>query len=154
MKLAIASYPKQRISHSVLLFSWVLAAMFITLATTQLITYEKFFPIMQNYQVLDGAFGKVLASILVICEVFALPFVLRMKVSRLFRYVSLFCAHIAGAIWVFLGVWAIYYHPPTTGAGIFGGIFHHIPAEISLFLGLLLIGSVIRLHRLLVRDLG
>lgn len=152
MTRVIARYFPRTISMKTAISSWVLAGLFIILACTQLITYEKFVPIIQNYQVFDGVFGKIIAAFLVTSEVFALPFILRMRLSPLFRLFSLYCAYAASGVWIGLGVWAITVNPPTIGSGVIGSLGPDLPVWSSFFIGVILLILVLRVHRLFIRD--
>lgn len=83
----------------------VYAGLLIVMVLGQLFAYEKFPALLEAYQLPGGtSMAHVLAALLVIAEVLALPFLLRMKTSLLMRYMSMGCGWLVAAIWVFLGL--------------------------------------------------
>lgn len=152
MKLASAHSPINSVSPTTLLSSFLLTAIFIIMILSQLMTYEKFVPIIQNYQLFNSPpFGKVFSALIVIFEIMALPFLLRMELSRLLRFVSAGCLIAVSTAWAVLGFWASLNHSPLIGTGLLGGILKPTSLDIAiiiLFGAFLLIGSVIVTWRL------
>lgn len=94
--------------------SLLLAAMILLMAVGQLFSYEKFPDLLRSFWLPgDGLTAKLLAAVIVITEVFALPFLLRMRLSPLMRIVSMVCGWLVVAIWLTLGIWI---NIATTGA--------------------------------------
>ncbi len=107
MKLPVAHFPTTSVSPIVLVMSWALAVVIIAIVVIQLMTYEKFVPLIQNYQLFNSpALGKVCAALIVIFEVMALPFLLRMKLSPLMRIFSAGCLVAVSVVWIILSLWA------------------------------------------------
>jgi hypothetical protein len=122
MKRVFAHSPTSPVSPAVFLICWGLVVVFAAMAALQLVTYEKFVPIIQNYQLFNSpAGGKVFAAIVVVAEVMALPFLLRMKLSRLFRMASAGFLVLASLSWVVLGLKSAFSDAPIIGTGIIGG---------------------------------
>ena len=88
--------------------AWVYAALLVLLAIGQLYAFEKFIPLIQAYG-LPGGQGAttVFAAVIVVAEVFALPFLLRMPLSPLMRLMSAFFGVLVPAIWLVLSLIAL-----------------------------------------------
>lgn len=122
LHFAVARYPKARIGRSAKFLTLLLAAGIVVMVTAQLMTYEKFVPIVQNYAFASLALVKTFTTLLVLTEVLSLPFLLRMSVSPLFRIVSALALATSVGMWCFLGIWNLSQHAPTVGSGILGSI--------------------------------
>ncbi len=133
MKLPKAHFPTASVSPAVLIMSRAFAAVIIICVVIQLMTYEKFVPLVQNYQFLnDPAFGKVFAALIVIVEVMSLPFLLRMRLSPLMRFLSAGCLIAACLAWVILSIGAGRSLPANDGA-VLAGFFDAMLLSVSLF---------------------
>lgn len=154
MKFGSAHSPTTPLSPTVISFVWLLTAVVIVMATTQLITYEKFVPLIQDYQLLqDPAFGKVFAALIVLSEVMAVPFLLRMSISPLLRVVSAGSLMLMGGAWLVLGVWHMTATSAATSAGIFGSLLQHgLHADITVIYGAILVLAGVMAVWLLRRD--
>lgn len=73
------------------------AFVLLVAAVAQLVTFDKLVPI---FTVLSPEWGKLLLASLVVSEVFALPFLLRMPMSRLGRLASFELGYIAIILWL------------------------------------------------------
>lgn len=155
MKLPMATYPKQPVKPFVQIYCYGVASLLIIMATAQLMTFEKFVPIMQNYQLFnDVILGKVLAGLIVIGEVIALPFVLRMKISPLMRITCMALLIITGLLWLALGVWAVTTNPPLIGTGIFGSLVKGTGEGLVLVFGITLSAVSVLTVALLRHDIS
>lgn len=108
MKFTAAYIPVSPSSPTASILAWGLAVTFVLLATGQLILYEKFVPFMQSFNIFDNpSLGEAFAACMVITEVMAIPFLLRMNLSPLLRLVSACCVLLSGLFLLFLGYWSI-----------------------------------------------
>lgn len=86
--------------------SLVLAVLFIFLAVMQLFTFEKFPGIIANLWLPGGEpLAHVRAALVVIFEVFALPFFLFMRLSIAMRIVSMISGWIVVVVWLMFSLW-------------------------------------------------
>lgn len=123
--------------------SLVLAALFVLMATSQLFKYESFPGVLSGYWLLgDEASVRLLAAILVITEVFALPFLLRMRAGPLMRLTSLACAWIAATIWLVLSIWAVTATNALSNSGLLGATVRTPAGVLELIFALVLVGLV------------
>lgn len=133
MHFPLAYSPSKPASSPAIILSWLLIFILIVTVIAQLIIYEKYVTIIQNYQLLASPpLGKVFAALIVVLEVMALPFLLRMGLSRLMRLASAACLVLASLSWVFLGVWFYLVHPPTIGSGLLGAMLKQVSADLVL----------------------
>lgn len=154
MKLATAQFPKNKVGESVIIFTYILTALISLMVVSQLMTIEKLLPIMESYQLPGGSSAvKVLVFSMATSGVFALPFLLRMRLSPLLRIVSAAQLNIYGLIWLALGVWVTFQDPPLAGTGIFGSLLASIPDGVVLPLGIVLTSCSVLTTVLLRGDL-
>lgn len=93
---SVAPPAKTKESAKIALF---VAVIYVALAVSQLFTFEKFGPLVTSFGVPGGEpVGQLIVSILVVLEVAALPFLLRMRLGQLSRIISM----VSG--WVTVGV--------------------------------------------------
>ena len=113
-----AGKPRSEITKNVALGYAVILVVMVIL---QLFSFEKFIPLMQDYR-LPGGHGTatLVACVIVFCEVFALPFLLRMRVSPLMRWFSLACGIIVPLLWTWLAVTVLMAENTLTNSGMLG----------------------------------
>ncbi len=99
----------------------VYAGLLTLMVLGQLFAYEKFPALLEAYQLPGGvATAHLLAAVIVISEVFALPFLLRMKTSPLMRYKSMACSWLIAVIWLTLGIILTFANPAVANVGLLG----------------------------------
>ena len=101
--------------------AWVYAAILTVMAVVQLYAFEDFVPLMASYG-LPGGYGSasLIACLIVFTEVFAVPFLLRMPLSPLMRWMSLACSVTAPFIWVKLAAIGIISGSTAVNSGLLG----------------------------------
>lgn len=103
MKQIKAALPPKLKNKHAQFFAWLLGLIFLLMALVQLVKFEDFTPFVGS--VFDGgAAEKVIAAIIVTTEVFALPFLLRMRLSPLMRIASMVCGWFAALIWLWISI--------------------------------------------------
>lgn len=154
MKLAIAKYPQGKIDQKTKFLAFALAALLIVMVVAQLMSLDKFIPIIENYQLPGGVpTAKITVYKIEVSALFALPFLLRMSLSPLFRWLSALLLNLHSLVWVVLGIWVAGQNPPLIGTGIFGGYLKSLPTEIVLPFGIFLLAFSVLATRLLRHDL-
>ena len=107
----------ERAAQAALLF----AVLLIIMAVGQLYEFEKFIPLIEGFGVVGGHQGAILiAGLIVVAEVLALPFLLRMQVSPLMRVVSMSLGWLAVALWIVITIWLSFTVNAVTNVGLFG----------------------------------
>lgn len=84
---------------------WVLAAVMLVMALLHLIRIDKLIPLIG--ETLSEAGSTWFVALVVIAEVFALPYLLQMKLSPGFRIVSGLLMVIVPLIWECFTIWAL-----------------------------------------------
>jgi len=129
-----ATQPK---SAESLKISILYAVILVIFAVTQLFTFEEFMIFIQSVNLPFGESASyVFAPLLIVAEVFALPFLLRMRLSPAFRYVSLLLSCLAAALWIFLSSWIIFTNAPVETIGFLGTLVTLAPGLWALFISL------------------
>ena len=112
--------PKARTKETVKI-SIIYAAILTIMAVTQLFTFEDFLEHMQNLALpLGEVLIYALGPLIVIAEVFAIPFLLRMSLSPAFRYVSMFFGWFVAAIWLYISIWTAAFNTQVETVGFLG----------------------------------
>ena len=121
MHFAKATRPKVPNKLSVWTAALYLALFFVVAAVSQLFAFEDFGGIISSYGIpLDDAFNDVAAAVIVTLEVFAIPFLLMMRLSSLMRVVSMVSGWLVLIFWLAVGIWqsTVSFYIPN--AGLFG----------------------------------
>lgn len=120
--------PKPRTQQSATI-ALLFAGILLLMALGQLFSFEKFIPLIESYQLPGGAGAAlIVACVLVILEVFSLPFLLRMKLSKLMRVVSMVAGWLVVASWLKLALWANLVVNDVDNIGLFGV---HVPLPVG-----------------------
>lgn len=97
------------------------AGILVTMVVAQLFSFEKFIPLIESFQLPGGVgAGTLVACLIVVAEVFALPFLLRMRTSPLMRVVSMVCGWLVPLLWLLLALWLNVAVVATDNVGVFG----------------------------------
>lgn len=101
---SVAPSPKSLVSGRAAL---AVAGILIVLVTAQLFSFEDLPQVIDDMWLpgVNTALATVLASVLVVAEVFALPFLLRLQLSIAMRFVSMVLGWLVGAWWLAVLVW-------------------------------------------------
>ncbi|MFZ1300962.1 MAG: hypothetical protein WAQ27_00040 [Candidatus Microsaccharimonas sp.] len=110
------------------------AALLVIMSVAQLFSFEDF---LLHFEAIG--LPVALAPIIVIAEVFALPFLLRMSLSIGFRYFSMFLGWVAAGLWFFISVWMVVTHSQALTVGFLGTVVNLIPGWWSVFMSLSLV---------------
>lgn len=121
MKFALsepANEPRVQTAPQVAL---LFASILIMMVLAQLFEFENFVPLLERFE-LPGGFGMavLVAGVIVVSEVFALPFLLRMRLSPLMRIASMICGWVAVTLWLLLTVWLNLTLPGVETVGFLG----------------------------------
>jgi hypothetical protein len=122
------------------------AVVLVVFGVAQLFTFETFLPYVQSLQLpLGESFNYILAPLIVVAEIFAIPYLLRMRLSPAFRYMSMGLGCMAAALWIFITLWINLSNVSVETVGFLGDVVTLAPGWwavfISLALGVLAIWS-------------
>lgn len=85
----------------------VAALVLIMMATVHLFRIDTFIPLLQATMQADGITASLLALVIIMSEVFAVPFALRMRLSPLGHLLSGALMLAAPLLWLFVSAWAL-----------------------------------------------
>ncbi len=122
--------------------AYAYAGILTILALAQLFTFNEFLTLLEAFLLPGGApVAHLVGGLIVVSEVFALPFLLRLKVSPLMRAVSMVLGWLVPLVWLKLTLWLIFTSNPVSNIGILGTTIKLLPgwwvACISVSLGIL-----------------
>lgn len=120
MKKVIATWPKLPRTKDAGTIALFYAAVLVVLVTAQLFSFEKFIPLIETFALPGMHTGRFIAVALVVCGVFALPFLLGMKLSEGMRWFSMVAGWIVPAVWLVLSLWFNITQPAVPNAGFLG----------------------------------
>ena len=119
--------------------SIIYAGILVIFAVTQLFTFDEFleyFPTL-NLPFNDG-FTYALAAIIIVAEVFAIPFLLRMSLSPAFRWLSMLLGWFVPLFWFFISLWIIFTAPEVGSIAFIGNLASLTPGWWAVFMSLAL----------------
>ena len=120
MKKIVATWPQSPRTKDAGTVALFYAGVLLVMTTAQLFSLEKFIPLLDTFALPGEHGGRFIAILLVVCGVFALPFLLRMKLSTGMRWFSMIVGWIVPAVWIFLSVWVNVTYAPVVNAGFLG----------------------------------
>ncbi len=103
---------------------WAAALILIAFAIIHLFRIDTFIPELQRALGNNRVMTLMLGSWIVVAEVFALPFLFRMRLSRLAQYISGALSVLAPLFWMLVAIWTINQGVSTAQLGE----FHSLPS--------------------------
>jgi len=126
-----APVPRTQDSKRIALFYAIILMAFVI---TQLFTFESFLQLMVSFGLPGGVqLTYLLTALLVACEVLALPFLLRMPLSRAFRWVSMGAGWVVALLWIKVTLWVVFSDIPAENIGFLGTIVDIMPGWWAVF---------------------
>lgn len=122
MSFFVQAIPPPKLkTKNIFAISLLTVVLLIVMVVTQLFTFEDFPAVIATLDLPGGTVtARVFAAVLVIAEVFALPFLLAMRLSPLFRIVSMICGWLVAVVWLKLSLWENVIASSDSQSGIFG----------------------------------
>lgn len=121
---------------------WVVSVLYAGLLTifvvAQLFTFEVFYELLISFLPFATVVVSFVVPFLVACEVFTLPFLLRMTVSPAFRVVSMVCGWLAASLWLVITLSAHYTSSEVQNVGFLGGVIELPPGWWAILISLLM----------------
>ncbi|NCO10611.1 hypothetical protein GW746_01950 [Candidatus Saccharibacteria bacterium] len=106
-----------------LVISRLLAGLLVVMATAQLFEFEGFLSLLSTFGLpMSMLAAYILAGIIVVSEVFALPFLLQLPLSTAFRWVSMVCSWAVAGLWLVVSVWIIVSGSTIESIGMLGTV--------------------------------
>ena len=104
----------------------VSALLFVVMALVHLFRIDTFIPLLDAFLPGGGTLASVVALTIILSEIFAIPFALRMKLSPLGHYVSGTLVALAPFWWVSIDIWALGISENTAQLGEFYAVPGHV----------------------------
>ncbi len=131
VKSTLAPEPKTDASKQIALFY---AGILTIMAVAQLYTLEDFIVLLQEFQLpLSYTATYLIAPLLIVFEVFALPFLLRMRLSAAMRWVSMVFGWFVAALWIGISLWVVLSDTTLLNVGFLGTVVDLLPGWWAVF---------------------
>lgn len=115
-----APTPKTNNVPKVALF---LAAIMLVMAVAQLFHFEDFVPLVEDFGLPGGVMiAQLFATGVVVLEVAALPFLLRMRLSKAMRFVSMVSGWLVLMLWMLVQIYLNSVYPDVQNNGLVGSV--------------------------------
>jgi hypothetical protein len=137
IKSTPAAAPKTKESQ---LAAYIYACILSIIVLCQLFTFDKFLVLLEGFALPGGAaVGHFVAGLIVVSEVFALPFLLGLKLSPLMRVVSMVFGWLVPVLWFKLALWLIFVVHTVHNYGLLGTVTSLVPGWWSVYVSLALL---------------
>lgn len=112
-----------------------LAAIILVMVIAQLFHFEDFVPLVETFGLPGGALiAQLFATGIVVLEVAALPFLLRMRLSKAMRFVSMVSGWLALMLWMMVQIYLNSVYPGVQNSGLVGSVVETSVGWWSVFL--------------------
>ena len=137
VKSTHALKPRTRDSQNI---AYLYAAILIIFVLAQLFTFDNFLTLIESFWLPGGApIAHLLGGIIVVSEVFALPFLLGMKLSLLMRVISMVLGWCSAIVWLKISLWLVLTTNAVSNIGYLGTAVRLIPGWWAVFFGIALV---------------
>lgn len=134
VKATVAAKPKTKEVSQVAYFY---AVILVIMVLCQLFTFDSFLILIESFWLPIGVpMTHLLTGIIVVSEVFAIPFLLGMKLSPLMRLLSMFLGWLVPFIWLILNLWINLSINNITSVGFLGGVVDIMPGWWAVFISI------------------
>jgi len=114
--------------------AYMYAAILIVFALTQLFNFDEFLELLESFWLPGGVpVANLLGSMIVVSEIMALPFLLRMQLSPLMRIISMVFGWLTPLIWLKLALWLNLTVNAVSNMGFLGTTVHLTPGWWAVF---------------------
>ncbi|MGH7218649.1 MAG: hypothetical protein ACREGE_04380 [Candidatus Microsaccharimonas sp.] len=102
--------------------SLLYAGILVLFLVAQLFTFDEFIQLIPSFNLPVGGLLYAVAPLIVVGELFALPFLLRMSTSTALRWVSMVCGWMVAVIWIGISWWVVAMQPGASTVGFLGTV--------------------------------
>lgn len=129
-----AQKPKTPESQQIIyLYIFILVAF----AVSQLFSFDEFLPLIQSFKLPGGVnTAYIIGTSLVVSEVFALPFLLRLKTSLLMQVFSMALSWFVPLVWLFVSLWLVLTSNSVANIGFIGTVIDLTPGWWAVFISI------------------
>ena len=108
--------------------AYLYVGILLLLLVTQILTFKGLLNLAESWGMPGGVlFSNWLIAVLIFAEIFALPFLLRLKLSPLARIMSMVMTWIVPVIWVFISLWINLSVNAISNVGMLGTLVQLVP---------------------------
>lgn len=131
VKTTLPKKPKTKESEKI---AYAYAVLLVIIALCQLFTFDEFIFLVGDFG-LPGAdpITRLISGVVVVSEIFALPFLLNMRLSPLMRIVSMSFSWLVPLIWFVLSLWLMLTINAVSNIGFLGTIVNITPGWWAIF---------------------
>lgn len=134
VKLTLSPTPKTK---DVQRLAIVYVVILVIMAVTQLFSFEQFLKLIISFDLPGGVrYAHFITAFLIVAEVFALPFLLRMPLSPAFRWLSMVLGWLVAIIWASLTSWLVGQDSFVNNVGFLGTVIRLMPGWWAIFISL------------------
>lgn len=113
------------------------AGVLVVMVVAQLFTFDEFLKLVTSFGFPGGIqYAHFITTFLVVAEVFALPFLLRMPLSPAFRWVSMILGWLVALIWAKLTIWLVIQDSIINNVGFLGTVVDLTPGWWAIFMSI------------------
>lgn len=133
-KATPAPTPKTKdVQRLAVVYAVILAAM----AIAQLCSLDQFLRLITSFDFPGGVrYAHFIAALLIVAEIFGLPFLLRMSLSPAFRWLSMVLGWLVALIWTSVSLWLVLQESYVNNVGFLGTVIAVIPGWWAIFISL------------------
>ncbi|MDB5179460.1 MAG: rane protein of unknown function [Candidatus Saccharibacteria bacterium] len=115
------------------------AVILVIMAVAQLFTFDEFLNLVTSFNFPGGIrYAHFIAAFVVVAEVFALPFLLRMPLSTAFRWFSMILGWFVALVWAKITIWLVIQDSIVTNVGFLGTVVSLMPGWWAIFMSIAL----------------
>lgn len=134
----VSPAPKPR-SDSAKQMSLLYASILVVFLVAQLFTFDTFIKFAPSLNLpISERWAYALVPIIIVCELFAIPFLLRMKLSIAFRWFSMILGWFVPLLWFCMSLWVVTMQPDAESIGFLGTLVDLVPGWWAVMLSLAL----------------
>jgi hypothetical protein len=114
--------------------AYMYAFLLVVLVLGQLFTFDSFLTLLESFNFVGGVpIAHLLGGIIVVSEVFALPFLLGMQLSPAMRVLSMFLGWVVPATWLKIALWLNLTTNTVSNIGLLGTKINLVPGWWAVF---------------------
>jgi len=119
--------------------AYTYAVILAILVVAQLLTFDQFLSLLESFALPGGIpVAHLFGGLIVACEVLALPFLLRFKLSPLMRIISMVSGWLVPLLWLKLTLWQVISASMVSNVGFLGSVVNLIPGWWTVFVSIAL----------------
>lgn len=135
-KIIDTSVPKTK---NIVPVAYIYSTILVICAVTQMLSFTDFQELIDSFWLPGGApLAYFLAGFIIIAEIFALPFLLRIRASPFVRYSSMVLSWIVPLFWLTISLWLMLTINAVSNVGLVGTVVKLMPGWWAVFFSIAL----------------